>query len=99
MSDLPPFEPPYHPLTPDFRAAIEAFEKGARVTVSDAPSLSTKVAGPAAGAKKDVQFLVVPFAEKDEAKALGARWDAASRKWYVPSGKDAAAFARWLAKA
>ncbi len=99
MSDLPPFEQPYQPLTPDFRAAIEAFEKGNRVTVSDAPSLSTKAPGPVVSAKKDVQFLVVPFAEKDEAKALGARWDAASRKWYVPSGKDAAAFARWLGKA
>lgn len=99
MSDLPPFEPPYQPLTADFRSAIEAFEQGGRVSVSDAPSLSTKVPGPVVSAKKDVQFLVVPFAEKDQAKALGARWDAASRKWYIPSGKDATAFARWLTKA
>ena len=39
----------------------------------------------------------VPFAEKDEAKQLGARWDPKRRKWYVPPGVDAALFARWSA--
>lgn len=29
-------------------------------------------------------FLEVPFREKDQAKALGARWDAVSKRWYVP---------------
>jgi hypothetical protein len=28
-------------------------------------------------------YLNVPFAEKDEAKALGAWWDAGKKKWYV----------------
>ena len=28
--------------------------------------------------------LSVPFAQKDAAKALGARWDAARRTWAVP---------------
>lgn len=41
-------------------------------------------------------FLDVPFKEKDEAKALGARWDGGAKKWYVPEGKDLAAFAAWL---
>ena len=39
--------------------------------------------------------LNVPFAEKDEAKALGARWDPARKRWYVQD-KDLAPFARWL---
>ena len=38
--------------------------------------------------------LKVPFAEKDAAKALGARWDAANKLWYV-EGKDMAPFAKW----
>lgn len=42
--------------------------------------------------------LVVPFAEKDEAKALGARWDIVARVWYVPDGKDSAPFDRWIPK-
>lgn len=40
-------------------------------------------------------YLNVPYAEKDAAKALGARWDAAVKKWYVPANKDVALFAKW----
>ena len=39
--------------------------------------------------------LKVPFAEKDEAKKLGARWDAAKKLWYIEGKEDLAAFARW----
>jgi hypothetical protein len=39
--------------------------------------------------------LDVPFAEKDEAKRLGAWWDPYRRCWYVPPGADPALFARW----
>ncbi|HRX70591.1 MAG TPA: exodeoxyribonuclease VII large subunit [Candidatus Competibacteraceae bacterium] len=41
-------------------------------------------------------FLNVPFAEKDAAKGLGARWHRQQRQWYVPAGRDPAPFARWL---
>lgn len=41
-------------------------------------------------------YLDVPFKEKDEAKSLGARWDAIAVKWYVPEGTDLAPFAPWL---
>ncbi|HEY8035920.1 MAG TPA: DUF5710 domain-containing protein [Methylobacter sp.] len=43
-------------------------------------------------------YLNVPFAQKDEAKALGARWDAINKKWFVPADKDIALFARWQAE-
>ena len=43
-------------------------------------------------------YLNVPFAQKDAAKALGARWDAANKKWYVPGDKDIALFAQWQAQ-
>ena len=39
--------------------------------------------------------LKVPFAEKDQAKKLGARWDAARKRWYIDGGLDPAVFARW----
>lgn len=32
------------------------------------------------------RFIDVPFGEKDEAKALGARWNGDARLWYVPKG-------------
>ncbi|MGH8855945.1 MAG: DUF5710 domain-containing protein [Telluria sp.] len=40
-------------------------------------------------------FLTVPYAEKDEAKALGARWNPTKRRWYVPDGVAVDAFAKW----
>ena len=40
--------------------------------------------------------LRVPNEEKEEAKGLGARWDAESRLWFVPDGVDPARFERWL---
>ena len=39
--------------------------------------------------------LKVPYAEKDQAKQLGARWDAARKVWYVDGRDDLAPFARW----
>lgn len=39
--------------------------------------------------------LRVSYADKDEAKALGARWDPVKRVWYVPPGVDPKIFARW----
>ena len=41
----------------------------------------------------------MPFAQKDEAKALGTRWDAVEKKWFVPADKDIALFVRWQAEA
>jgi hypothetical protein len=40
-------------------------------------------------------FLEVPYEEKDQAKALGARWDHVNRTWYIPAHMDALRFARW----
>lgn len=46
----------------------------------------------------DSVYLCVPFAEKDRARALGARWDHGARRWFVPPGHDITAFSRWLDK-
>lgn len=40
--------------------------------------------------------LVTPFAEKDAAKALGARWDAAKKCWYIVDVADLTPFSRWI---
>ena len=37
-------------------------------------------------------FLKVPFAQKDEAKGKGARFDSESKLWYCPSGLDLTQF-------
>jgi hypothetical protein len=41
------------------------------------------------------EYLTVPYADKESAKQLGARWDADRRCWYVPAGRDPAPFDRW----
>jgi hypothetical protein len=40
-------------------------------------------------------YLNVPYTQKDAAKTLGARWDTANKKWYVPADKDITLFAQW----
>lgn len=42
-------------------------------------------------------WLDVPYADKDQAKTLGARWDSQARRWYAPRGGKPA-LARWLAR-
>jgi hypothetical protein len=41
-------------------------------------------------------FLNVPYAEKDEARALGARWNPGRKRWYVPTGVPLEPFQKWL---
>ena len=40
-------------------------------------------------------FLKVPYRGKNEAKALGAKWDRQEQAWYVLAGADVTAFSRW----
>lgn len=41
-------------------------------------------------------YLAVPYREKDDAKALGARWDSAGKAWFVPAGVELEPFAAWM---
>lgn len=40
-------------------------------------------------------YLEVPYEERHEAKALGARWDAVKKAWYVGPGVKPEKFAKW----
>lgn len=40
--------------------------------------------------------LNVPFSEKDSARRLGARWDAARRTWFVQDLADLSPFLKWM---
>jgi hypothetical protein len=44
----------------------------------------------------DRLWLDVPFAEKDTAKAAGARWDPQVRRWYAPRRELLPALDRWV---
>jgi phage/plasmid primase-like uncharacterized protein/antirestriction protein ArdC len=40
-------------------------------------------------------YLAVPYDERTEAKAAGARWDETRKSWYAPIGADLAQIERW----
>lgn len=43
----------------------------------------------------ELRLIKVPFAKKDDAKSLDARWDASSKSWHVPHGVDPAKLMNW----
>lgn len=47
----------------------------------------------ARGLKK--HYLSVPFADKDQAKRLGALWDKPAKSWFIPDGLDKKPFYKW----
>lgn len=78
-------------------AAGLLFDASNRAPVAPASprSNSKKTTRPMPGMPPGSTLLAVPFAEKDAAKKLGARWNADQRSWYVPPGIDVALFSRW----
>ncbi|KQW90092.1 hypothetical protein ASC94_20325 [Massilia sp. Root418] len=107
MSITPPFDPPYKMSTVladgsvqwmEVRAdgsMVEASAPAVMLPAADAPAPRAGQSSPSGQSARAVTVLNVPFAEKDEAKQLGARWDPKRRKWYIPAGVDAAPFSRW----
>ena len=41
-------------------------------------------------------IIEVPFAEKDEAKSLGAKWNPKLKKWYVEERQNYYKFEKWI---
>jgi len=41
-------------------------------------------------------YLAVPYRERNQAKAAGARWDREAKLWYSPQGADLAKLESWL---
>ncbi len=41
-------------------------------------------------------YLNVPFSEKEEAKAIGAKWDNEKKSWYVLADVSEEAFVKWI---
>jgi hypothetical protein len=46
--------------------------------------------------KAERQYLSVPYAEREEAKAAGAKWDAREKLWYIGPEATRAGLAKWL---
>jgi hypothetical protein len=43
----------------------------------------------------DCYFIYCPYSEKNEAKALGARWNKKEKRWYAADQTTYAALAKW----
>ena len=106
MYDSVPFDPPFvvKANSQEGDRWVEVREDGTEVPC-EAPltwplhSTQTAVASPPAstGSRGSPNTVLnVPFSEKDEAKRLGAKWDAARKKWYVPQGVNVEPFSRWV---
>lgn len=64
----------------------------------DLPVQQQQQPGVVASAGNAAQVLVVPYAQREQAKALGAKWDRAAKTWYAPADLDPAkreALQRW----
>src|SRR5260370_14761360 len=46
--------------------------------------------------KEDRQYLAVPYAEREAAKALGAKWDWREKLWYIGPDGTRESLAKWL---
>jgi putative DNA primase/helicase len=89
-----------------FRAAADA-ETIVRFLRQFVPQLKEEIGDPAAIATKpdtaatshevasERTYLSVPYAERQEAKRLGARWDRDARSWYIAAGTPLAPVERW----
>jgi antirestriction protein ArdC/phage/plasmid primase-like uncharacterized protein len=70
--------------------ATPVLVEGAKATEAASPKEATSMAA-------ERTNLAVPYAERAEAKAAGARWDRAAKVWFAPKGTDLAPLARWMA--
>ena len=81
------------PVTPLAAANGESPSKRPRVEGAPSP-----IAAPSPDLGGTRTYLSCPYAEKDEAKGYGARFDGDKKKWYVPEGLALDAFQKWLPK-
>jgi hypothetical protein len=49
--------------------------------------------------RPNVIYLQVPYTEKENAKALGARWDPQEKLWFIPNSIELEQFSKWLPEA
>jgi len=73
-------------------ANLEPFKKFMETTKAQAQTPTQEQSKEAPTPKKEIAtektYLKVSMQEKDEAKALGARWDKDAKSWYAPEGAN-----------
>lgn len=77
---------------------FSSYEKGMADAIAACQRLQSEAVKPAANSKAQL-YLNVPFAEKEQVKSLGGRWDSENKKWFVPHGVDITLFEKWSSSA
>ncbi|RHY35081.1 hypothetical protein DYB32_000416 [Aphanomyces invadans] len=77
---------PFSRWSPQLRA-VESLPEPSSPTASP-PQLST-----------ESMYFDCPYVERDQARSLGALWDAEKKLWAVPAGRDLKPFMRWTPRA
>lgn len=70
-------------------------EKSVEHAMDEAPE-TMDMAPPPVQAAQERTYLHIPYQDKEQAKALGARWDARQKQWYAPEGTDLEPLQRFL---
>ena len=76
------------------------FEKGIRMEKQEERMIEKPKAKEAdshsAEPAKENTYLAVPYAQKNQAKKLGAKWDRKAKSWFAPEGTDMSGLKQWL---
>lgn len=84
------------PATPQRHSPFIARLGLGATLAAKADSAAARLAPPPTAAPAPARIdLNVPYADKDQAKALGALWDPVRRTWYLNPGVDPRPFAAW----
>jgi hypothetical protein len=76
-------------------------QMAAAAAIEEPPKKKARTEGPTSNGTAErvatsKTYLKCPFSQKDEVKALGARWEPSVKKWYVDQGASLTPFAKWL---
>lgn len=90
--------PSYGVIAPREKWGKDAFEnlKAPHTTITQLTPNRSQKNDLSQNALNKKTFLYVPFIEKNEAKAAGAKWDIETKAWYAPKGADINKFSKWL---
>lgn len=81
---------------PELKQTVTQEPEAVQITVQ-MPTLQPELES-AMNISNERVYLAVPYEEKEEAKALGARWDKGAGSWYAPPGTDLSQLEPWIPK-
>ncbi|MGD9825029.1 zincin-like metallopeptidase domain-containing protein, partial [Desulfobacter sp.] len=67
-----------------------------QVTPAPEGAVATAIYSRTVKPEAEKTYINVPYAEKDEAKGLGAKWDKEQKSWFIAAGADQSLFEKWM---